>query len=233
MERYSVIAAKRPREIVLLRGRGCAYRRCTFCDYHLDADPSDAANYQLNASVLAQVTGALGDLEVINSGSVFELDEQTLDLIEHTCRECGINTLHFEAHWLYRDRIPALRERFGAAGVELKMKLGLETFDHDLRERVLRKGIPERDPQVIAAPFDEANLLVGLAGQTAVSMRADVELGLELFERVCVNVMCANSTPVQPDPAACAAFAAEVYPLFADDPRVDILLNNTDFGVGD
>ena len=36
MERYSVITEKNPREIVLLRGAGCAWRRCRFCDYHLD-----------------------------------------------------------------------------------------------------------------------------------------------------------------------------------------------------
>jgi hypothetical protein len=232
MERYSVIPHKRAREIVLLRGRGCVYGRCTFCDYHLDRDPDDEKNRRLNADVLARVTGRFGDLEVINSGSVFELDPATLDLVERTCRDRGITTLHFESHYLYRDRIPALRERFAAAGVDLKMKLGLETFDFDLRERVLHKGVPERDPAQIARYFDEANLLAGLAGQTAASMNADVELGLAHFERVCVNLMCANSTPVRPDPAAVAAFMGDVYPRWRDDGRVDILVENTDFGVG-
>lgn len=32
MTRYSVIEDKNPREIVLLRGRGCAWKRCRFCD---------------------------------------------------------------------------------------------------------------------------------------------------------------------------------------------------------
>lgn len=39
MERYSVITNKNPREIVLLRGSGCKWRRCAFCDYHLDFSP--------------------------------------------------------------------------------------------------------------------------------------------------------------------------------------------------
>ena len=34
--RYSVITEKNPREIVMLRGSGCKWRRCRFCDYHLD-----------------------------------------------------------------------------------------------------------------------------------------------------------------------------------------------------
>ena len=195
MPRYSAITAKRPREIVLLRGSGCAYRRCAFCDYHLDCSPVEDANAALNREVLSHVTGTYGELEVINSGSVFELPESTLDLIADTCRVRGISTVHFEAHYLYRDRIPALRERFAADGVALKLKLGLETFDFAYREHVLRKGIPDEDPAVIARHFDEANLLVGLPGQTVSSMGRDIELGLAHFERVCVNVMCPNTAP--------------------------------------
>lgn len=98
-----------------------------FCDYHLDSCPDEAANYALNREVLSRVTGEFGDLEVINSGSVFELDARMLALIRQICREKGIATIHFESHYLYRDRIPALRQEF--SGFQLKMKLGLETFD--------------------------------------------------------------------------------------------------------
>ena len=214
MDRYSVIPDKNPREIVLLRGRGCAYRRCTFCDYHLDRSPDDEANFELNASVLAKVTGSYANLEFINSCSLFELDERTLDLIHRVCDERGMRTLHFESHWLYRRRIEQLRRDF--KGIDIKMKLGLESFDYDFREGVLEKGIRERDPKVIAAPFDE-----------------DVELGLSLFERICVNVMCPNTTAVRPDEDVIATFMEHLYPRLKDDPRADVLVENTDFGVGD
>lgn len=230
MDRYSVVTEKRRREIVLLRGRGCIYKRCAFCDYHLDKSPNEQANFELNAEVLSHVTGEFGDLEVINSGSVFELDETTLTLIQDICSARGISTLHFEAHWLYRGRIAALRQRF--APIELKMKLGLETFDRDLREDVLKKGIAESDPEKIAEGFDEANFLVGITGQTVESMRRDFELGLNLFERICVNVMCPNTTDVAPDRQVIEAFMRELYPALEADPRVDVLVNNTDFGVG-
>lgn len=230
MQRYGVIREKRPREIVLLRTTGCAYRACTFCDYHLDRCDDAAANLALNRSVLERLTGEYGEVEIINSGSVFDFDGPTLELIRQVCGRCGISTVHFESHFMYRDRIPELRRQF--EGFELKMKLGLETFDADLRERVLHKGIPETDPAKIAEGFEEANFLFGLAGQTAASMERDVELGLEHFERVCLNVMCENTTPVHPDPAAVEAFVEEVLPRYADDPRVDILVENTGFGVG-
>ena len=136
MERYNKILEKNEREIVLLRGSGCVYRKCAFCDYHTDKCSDQEANYALNSQVLGRVTGEFGDLEVINSGSVFELDPRTLALVRQICLEKEISTIHFESHYLYRDRIPALRQEFSP--FRLKMKLGLETF---------RLGFPGKCPE--------------------------------------------------------------------------------------
>lgn len=230
MERYSEIKDKLKREIVLLRGRGCVYKKCTFCDYHLDCLDNDGENFILNKSVLDRLTGKYGEVEIIHSGSVFELDKPTLDYIKMVCREKKIHTIHFEAHYIYDKKIPALREDF--KDFTLKMKIGLETFDYDLREGVYKKGISVKDPAVIAENFDEANFLFGLEGQSLSSMKRDIELGLEYFERICVNLMCGNSTPVKPDSGVIDEFMRNLYPLYKDDTRVDILVNNTDFGVG-
>ena len=230
MVRYSEITDKRAREIVLLRGRGCAYKLCTFCDYHLDMSKNDKENFALNSEVLSHVTGKYGELEVINSGSVFELDEKTVELIKSICEARGISVVHFEAHYMYENKIAALKKEFDE--IALKMKLGLETFDYNLRENVLKKGINERDPERISRSFDEANFLFGLSGQTAQSMKRDIELGLRYFERICINVMCENSTGIKPDGGVIDVFMRELYPIYKDDARVDILVNNTDFGVG-
>lgn len=231
MERYSIIPEKNKREIVLLRGSGCVYKKCTFCDYYTDSCDNSHENYLLNKSVLEQVTGQYGNLEVINSGSVFELDQNTLELIKGICRRKKISTIHFESHYLYRNKIPALREAF--SDFDLKMKLGLETFDYDFREAVLHKGINEKNPAVIAEYFDEANFLFGINGQTADSMKHDIELGLKYFERICLNIMCSNTSGVSPDKDSIKAFTEQLYPVYKDNERVDILINNTDFGVGD
>ena len=63
-------------------------------------------------------------------------------------------------------------------------------------------------------------------------MRRDIETGLSYFERVCVNIMVENSTSIKPDPGVIEVFQKDVMPLFIHNPRVDILLHNTDFGVG-
>ncbi|MGE4548993.1 MAG: radical SAM protein [Intestinibacillus sp.] len=232
LSRYAIIRDKNPREIVLLRGSGCKWRRCRFCDYHLDFSRDQAANLALNREVLSKVTGQYGRLEAINSGSFTDLDAGTIDALADVCINKGIRALHVECHWRDREAIPALRARFAAQGTEIRVKLGVETFDARFRESYLDKGIDEQDPAVIAAAFDECCLLAGLPGQTADSMMRDIETGLRYFGRVCVNVMTENSAPVQPDPAVREIFAREVAPHWTDDPRVDILLHNTDFGVG-
>lgn len=232
MERYSVIHEKNPREIVLLRGRGCAWRKCTFCDYHLDFSRNDEENYKLNCKELDKITGEYHHLEVINSGSFSELDEKTVDKICEVCAKKEIRLLHFESHWMYRDKIREYREKFLEKGIELKIKIGVETFDYHYRENILRKGIDTERIEDISSDFDEVCLLQGLEGQTEERMKRDIELGLQYFERVCVNIMVENSTRIKPDKEVITTFLDRVYPLYKDESRVDILLVNTEFGVG-
>lgn len=230
--RYSVVKEKNTREIVMLRGRGCAWRRCRFCDYHLDSSKDEDANYQLNKTQLEQVTGKYHKLEVINSGSFVDLDENTIRLIQKVCQEKEITELHFECHWKHRDDVAPFRKRFADQGVTLKIKIGVETFDALFRESYLDKGIDTDDPSVIARYFDEVCLLQGIPGQTVESMERDIETGLRHFERVCVNIMQENRCPVKPDPHVIQQFSRYLYPKYIANDRIDILMENTDFGVG-
>jgi hypothetical protein len=232
MIRYSIITEKNPREIVMLRGSGCVWKKCRFCDYHLDKSSNEAANFALNAAELSKVTGQYHTLEVINSGSFCDLDAKTFEMIEVICRKKQIDTLHFECHWMHRHLIAPLKERFAAIGVTVKIKLGVETFDALFRESYLVKGITTDSPEEIARYADEVCLLQGIPGQTKESMIADIETGLAFFERVCVNIMVENKTRIKPDPHVISIFAHEVAPRYENDPRVDILMENTDFGVG-
>ncbi len=232
LTRYSEITEKNPREILLLRGSGCKWRRCSFCDYHLDFSLDEESNYQLNKKELAKVTGKYSKLEVINSGSFVDLDEKTLILIQNTCVEKRIKEIHFECHWMHKDSVPELRNNFAKLGITTKIKIGVETFDYDYRENILFKGIDEKNPAVIAKNFDEVCLLFGLDGQTYTSMKHDIETGLTYFERVCVNIMVENSTKIKPNAEVIKLFMQELYPLYKDNERIDILIENTDFGVG-
>ena len=233
MKRYDKITEKNPREIVLLRGTGCQWKRCTFCDYHSDASSDINANFALNSAVLDCVTGEFGRLEVINSGSVVDLDTQTLHKIRDVAVSKGISFLHFECHWMHRNALNELRAFFAKDRIRLIFKIGVESFDIPFRERILKKGLGNASPeQIAAAGFEEINLLCGIDGQSVKSIGADIETGLAHFSRVCVNVMTENTTAIRPDQRVIEAFMREVYPLYQNDQRVDILLQNTDFGVG-
>lgn len=230
--RYSIIQEKNPREIIMLRGSGCKWRRCRFCDYHYDFSKQEEENYILNLEQIQKVTGIYHKLEVINSGSFCDLDSQTMNAILNQCLACSISVIHFECHWIHRNEIISLRNFFGHYNIDVKIKIGVETFDFLFRESYLDKGITTNSPKEIASNFDEVCLLFGLPGQNLESMRNDIETGLEYFERVCINIMQKNSKPILPDKRVISTFKKELYPLYIHNPRVDILLNNTDFGVG-
>lgn len=232
-ERYSFIEDKNPREIVLLRGSGCRWRRCRFCNYHLDFSHDQAQNDALNKEVLSHVVGRTGVLEVINSGSFCDLSEETLSAVIALCKDKGIHRVHVECHWIDREAIAPFRARMEENGIVLKVKGGIETFDGAFREDIFDKGIPrDTSPQELARFFNECCLLFGVEGESLAQMEDDIATGLKYFERICINIMIDNGTSVKRDENLVNLFISELYPGIKDNPRVDILLNNTDFGVG-
>lgn len=227
LERYTKIKGHFPREMVLLQGMGCRWRRCTFCDYHEDVsgDP-----FEVNRPILEQITGEFGVLDVINSGSCLELDEQTLLLLAQVVRDRKIRTLWFEAHYMYRFRLAEFAARFPS--VEVKFRCGVESFDPTLRAK-WNKGIPaEVTPEEIARWFCGVCLLCCTQGETRERIERDIAIAREKFEYASVNLFCNNHTAVRRDEELATWFLRDLYPQLKEDPRLEILLNNTDLGVG-
>lgn len=227
MQRYSLIHTKLPREFVLLQGTGCRWRKCTFCDYHDDVSEDP---YTVNRAVLEQVTGVYGVLDVINSGSALELDAQTIDLIRHVVHERGIHTLWFEAHYMYHHRLAQFAALF--EGVRVKFRCGIETFDPALRTQ-WNKGVGvDVTPEDVARYFDGVCLLCCTEGETRERILADIDAARKLFEYFSINLFCNNSTPLRRDEELVAWFIEEVYPALCDVEGIEILVGNTDLGVG-
>ena len=227
MDRYALIHTKMPREFVLLQGTGCRWRKCTFCDYHEDVSDNP---YAINEPVLRQVTGQYGVLDIINSGSAMELDTDTIGLIKEVVKEKKIHTLWFEAHYMYRKKLADFAKQF--APVQVKFRCGVETFDPALRD-AWKKGIPfSVTPEDIARYFQGVCLLCGTQGESKEHILKDIELAKQYFEYFSVNVFCNNGTSVRKDPELATWFAQEIYPTIKDDPRIEVLMENTDLGVG-
>ena len=227
MERYALISTKMPREFVLLQGTGCRWKKCTFCDYHDDVSEHP---FQVNAPVLRQVTGQYGVLDVINSGSALELDEDTLSLIKEVVKEKHIHTLWFEAHYMYRKKLADFARQF--APVQVKFRCGVETFDAELRDS-WKKGIPSSvTPEDIARYFQGVCLLCCTQGESKEHIIKDIDIAKKHFEYFSVNVFCNNTTSVQQDAELASWFAREVYPRIKDEEGIEVLMENTDLGVG-
>ena len=227
MDRYSVIHTKMPREFVLLQGTGCRWGKCTFCDYHSDVSSNPFA---LNEPVLQRVTGVYGVLDIINSGSAMELDEATVELIKKVVREKNIHTLWFEAHYMYRHRLQAFAAQFAPA--EVKFRCGVESFDAALRHS-WQKGMPASVAAAdVARYFRGVCLLCCTCGDSRERIAADIETAKKHFEYFSVNVFCNNSTNMKRDDELAQWFAAEMYPLIKDDEKIEVLMENTDLGVG-
>lgn len=229
MDRYSKITNKNPREIVLLKAFPCAWGKCAFCDYIDDNSRDEAAMVALNHEVLQNVTGEFGVLEVINSGSCFELPKATLEEIRRIIREKNIQRLFFESHWMYRRHLNRMKEFMG---IPITFKIGVETFDNDFRQNYLNKNADFKTPQEVAQYFDSPCIMVGIKGQTKAMIDTDIEMMKKYFSLGTINVYTNNTTNVVKDDALIAWFR-EKYHYLDNDPSIEVLYENTDFGVGD
>ena len=230
MLRYNRILDKNPREIVLLKSRPCQWGRCFFCDYIDDNNIDYKENISFNREVLKNVNGEFKKLEVINSASVFDLPKETLNDIKDIVLENDIHTLYFESHFMYRERLEEIRKLF--PNTKVIFKCGIETFDNDFRNNYLKKGAIFDTYKDVLPYFTSICLMVGIKGQTKDMIRKDMEIVTEHFEHGCINIYTKNSTPVEPDIELIEWFKEE-YSYLEDYDKIEILWNNTDFGVGD
>ena len=227
MQRYSMITEKFPRELLLLQGTGCRWKKCTFCDYYDDASDSP---FETNRKVLEQVTGKYGVLDIINSGSAMELDDETIELIKEIVVAKEIKTIWFEAHYMYRNRLQEFARQFAPATV--KFRCGVESFDAALRSS-WTKGIPASVTAAdVAKYFKGICLLCCTVGDSKERIIKDIATAKEYFEYFSVNLFCNNTTPVKRDEELVTWFVKELYPTLKDDRQIEVLVENSDLGVG-
>ena len=159
-----------------------------------------------------------------------ELDEQTIADIKRVVKEKHIHTLWFEAHYMYRNQLAKFAEQF--EGVEVKFRCGIESFDGSLRQQ-WNKGIAASvTAQDVAKYFQGVCLLCCTQGDSKERILKDIALAEQYFEYASVNVFCENSTSLKRDNALAKWFVEEVYPNLKDSSKIEVLVENTDLGVG-
>lgn len=230
MDRYSIINGKNEREIVLLKSFPCVWGKCSFCDYISDNSMDKCEVLSVNKPILAQITGEKGVLEVINSGSIFEVPVEDLDEIKRIVKEKNIKRLYFEAHWCYRKRLHEIKEFFD--GVEVLFKTGIETFDDKFRNEILNKNVKYKSLEELRSYYDSICLMVGIKGQTKEMVRRDIEIVESQFKKATINIWTENTTSFKRDEELIKWFEKE-YLYLKDNENIEVLFENTDFGVGE
>lgn len=229
MDRYSEINNKNKREIVLLKGFPCKWGKCSFCDYTLDNDNDEEDMNRLNFEVLENVTGKYKVLEVINSGSCFELPKNTLDRIKSIIIEKNIEKLFLESHWCYKNRLDEMRRFFN---IPIIFKTGVESFDYDFRNNFLKKNAKFKTVNELKTYFDSPCMMVGIKGQTKEMIDKDMDIVLNNFEHATINVFINNTSSIKRDEELVTWFK-EKYKFLDENEKIEVLYNNTDFGVGE
>ena len=213
----------------LLKAFPCIWGKCSFCDYIDDNSLNEEEIVKLNKEVLKNITGEFKVLEVINSGSCFEIPKETLNDIKKIIQEKSIEKLFLESHWCYKNRLDEMREFFG---IPIIFKIGVETFDNNFRNLVLNKNANFKTPEEVKENFQSVCLLIGVKGQTKEMIKRDIDIVLKNFDYATLNVFVNNTTDVKRDEELVKWFVEEYKYLDSYD-NIEVLYNNTDFGVGD
>ena len=230
MDRYSEITNKNQREIVLLKSFPCVWGKCSFCDYILDNSKSEEEINKLNFKVLENITGKYKVLEVINSGSCFELPKATLDKIKDIIKDKNIEKLFLESHWSYKNKIQDMRENIE---IPITFKIGVESFDYDFRNNFLNKNAKFKSVEELKTYFDSPCMMVGIKGQTKEMIDKDMDIVLNNFDHVTINVFVNNTSDIKRDDEIVNWFVDKYKDLLDKNPNIEVLYNNTDFGVGE
>ena len=231
--RYSKVEGKFQREIVLLKSFPCAYGKCSFCNYIEDNSTNEEEINKINLEVLKEITGEFGILEVINSGSVFEIPKKTLEKIREVVYKKDIKILYFEIFYSYLSRLNEIIDYFNEEKkVEIRFRTGIESFDNDFRRKVYNKNIflDKKKIKELSEKIYSVCLLIATQGQTKEMIKKAIELGLKYFKAITINIFVNNGTAVKRDVELVKWFVQDMKHLFNDD-RVEILIDNKDLGV--
>lgn len=228
--RYNKVSGTHQREIVLLKSFPCKYGKCSFCNYIEDNSLDENEIDKINFPTLDMVTGEFGILEVINSGSVFELTKKTLEKIKEVVLAKNIKTLYFEIYYGYHKRLKEIRDFF--PGVEIRFRMGLETFDNKFRIETYNKNfsLAEKDYLELSKELYSVCLLICTKGQDEDMIKKDIELGLKYFKSITINIFIDNGTVVKRDENLVKWFVKNYSHLLNND-RVELLIDNKDLGV--
>ncbi len=185
------------RLVVILRGLPCAWGRCTFCPFALEQSSSLARVIEDNRSIIAR---ALAEVErepvdrvaVFNGGSFHELPYDSVERLRPLARG-SVFEVEERSEYVTLESLRALVEYFQPK--RLVVRVGFESAFEEIREGLLRKGMPDSEMHRLSMLRLEARrlglpvevwtyLLFGMEGIPEESVIESLKVFRRLFDGV-------------------------------------------------
>ncbi|MEB2837196.1 MAG: hypothetical protein GSR80_000394 [Desulfurococcales archaeon] len=216
------------RLVLILRGFPCSWGRCTFCPFALEQSTSTARVIGDNRRIIERAIEEIrrepvGRVAVFNGGSFHELPYDTVERLRPLARG-RVFEVEERSEFVTLDSLEALVDYYRPR--RLIVRVGFETAFEDIREGLLRKGMPDSEMHRLSRLRLEARsrglpveiwtyLLFGMEGIPEETVVESLRAFKRLFDGV-IAVRYVKYLPSHPDPAPVSEALAKTLEEEAD-----------------
>ena len=200
------------RMVVILQGFPCAYGRCTFCPFALEQSLHPGKLLEANRRIIEEAIKAKEEwgperVAVFNGGSLHELPLAVLEMLKPLAQGT-VFEVEERSEYVTMESITGLLHLYKPR--RLVIRIGFENVEEWVREKVLRKGMPDTELERITRLRLEAKkrglpvdfytyLLFGMEGIPEETVERSVHEFKKMFDAV-IAVRYRQYIPSHPKP---------------------------------
>lgn len=211
-----------PMDVLFMKSLRCEWGgKCKFCSYWHDNTKDQEEALHVNAKLLHNIQLKTRVVSVSPSASWFDIPELSRVLLTYELAG-KIDHLITESTWSYREQFPVFEKWWSRKmpGATLWHKMGIETFDNEVRAK-LGKDYIIPDPLDVFKYTNKVILLVGSIYHTRDVIDRDIELGLEHADLLEVNIINDSFSPNKlEDPDLIKYVYTKWAPILRQTPKV-------------
>jgi hypothetical protein len=205
-------------DVLFMKAMRCAWGgKCKFCTYWLDNTQNLDVAIATNADLIEGLVLTNKVLTVAPSASWFDIPFTSRFQLLNKAVRSGVRHLISESTWTNRERYADEDAYFRSHWPELRFwhKMGIETFDNDLRAK-LGKDYVIDSPEDVFRYTRNVTLLTGTIHHTKEVIDRDIDTALKLADLVEVNII---DDAFSPNPLASPEMIQYVHEAWGDTLR--------------
>ena len=201
------------RLVVILRGFPCSYGKCSFCPFAAEQSVSPSVVLRDNRRIISVALREKEEygperIAVFNGGSFHELPYDTVERLRPLAKGV-VFEVEERSEYVTLDSLRALLDYYNPE--KLVVRIGFENFREEIREGLLRKGMPDAELERVVRVRIEAQskgwpveiwsyLLFGMQGIPEDSVAESLRAFKKIFDGV-IAVRYRKYLPHHPEPA--------------------------------